>query len=360
MYKYIENNIGLSAFSVVYAKGSDFESIGKRGTSHLMEHLMCKTFDDHRKTLRRFGIKYNALTGNDRIIFYFKGLDEKMKQVSQTLLDCITNPTKLWTEEEFNIEKQIVLQEYSDTFNDVVGGSLMNLLREYYGVCYPIGFKEDIESFTFEDSLKEAESFQNPLGVCEVGKKNLDFNLDFSVEPEPAFVPKFGNYVKPEVCATGSKSLIGLLSNKTIPYDQVVKNRLSFVISCLNGDLESPLYKIIREERGLSYFSALDALPISNQIAVLAFATTDNPKELIQTYEEFFDGDLSRHLSLETFEVVRDLVLVNKRKLEIFPQSRVKSEFSSDPFAGLEDFTHKEAVAMLGHFKSDNFVLINK
>jgi hypothetical protein len=220
--------------------------------------------------------------------------------------------------------------------------------------------QKEINENSYEDSLKEVESFGSPLGICEVGKQTLNIDLNFSTESDVVSTPKFGDYVSPEVCATGSKSLTGLLNNKTINSDSIIKNRLSFVISCLNGDLESPLYKLIREDKGLSYFSALEVLEFNKQLAIIAFASTDKPKELAKTYEEFFSGDLSRHLTVESFEITKDLINVKKRKIDIIPQGRVKYEFSSDPFAGLDDFKYEDAIKMLDYFKLMNFELINK
>ena len=61
-YIYIPSTIGLSLLAIVYPLGSDYESDGRRGTHHLMEHLICKSFDHMLPQLKRLGINYNAYT----------------------------------------------------------------------------------------------------------------------------------------------------------------------------------------------------------------------------------------------------------------------------------------------------------
>ena len=111
------DSLGLGYFSLIYDIGSSNEIPGNRGIPHFMEHLMCKTFDDMRSYLRRIGIDYNACTSDNKIIFYFYGLNESLDLVTQELYERLTNSSNLWTEEAFNNEKKVIIQEYKDCFS---------------------------------------------------------------------------------------------------------------------------------------------------------------------------------------------------------------------------------------------------
>jgi predicted Zn-dependent peptidase len=121
---HIPSNIGIGLLGFTFPIGSDYESQGECGISHLMEHLMCKSFDDLLPKMHRLGINYNAYTSSDQILFYFSGIEEYLDQLSTILYDRITSCSFVWTEEAFDIEKKTVIQEYEDSFNEQTSGVL--------------------------------------------------------------------------------------------------------------------------------------------------------------------------------------------------------------------------------------------
>lgn len=54
---HISSNIGMAFLGIRYSLGSDFEVDGQRGTHHLMEQLMCKSFDYMLPKMKRLGIE---------------------------------------------------------------------------------------------------------------------------------------------------------------------------------------------------------------------------------------------------------------------------------------------------------------
>ena len=359
MSKYINvpSNIGISLLGLVYPLGSDFETKGYYGTHHLMEHLMCKSFDHLRPKLKRLGIGYNAYTSNSRIVFHFAGLDEKLEIVSQELYDLITSGKHTWSEEEFDNEKKTVIQEYEDAFNDQIGGTLSNIIRKHYNCFEPIGLRTDIERFSYEESLQFRKQFNSPDIICQVGKTIISGkdkeNIKIKI-PNPTFdiydVPQ-------EIVPKEGKTIVGLLNKNTISKND--KNKLDIIINCLTGGLESPLYQEIREKRGLSYASHgwINEFFDTGAIAFLSVTSNKNTNKLIKVYKDFFSGDLGRHISKERFDDCYSQSIIKKIMCERLPHDGARTTVLEDsPFEGLDEFNYEEALSLLDkNFKFDYF-----
>ena len=61
----------LSGFYIIYEGSTNLEKKGNYGISHLMEHLMCKTFFHLLEDFDKDGIDWNAYTDNNIINFHF-------------------------------------------------------------------------------------------------------------------------------------------------------------------------------------------------------------------------------------------------------------------------------------------------
>ena len=112
----LKSQTDLSGFYMVYYGSTLLEKRGNYGISHLMEHLMCKNFEKLRETFEKEGIDWNAYTSSNEIVFYMTGLDEKIDKHKKEYLEALQSFEI--TKEQFENERQIVLQEYEDTFND--------------------------------------------------------------------------------------------------------------------------------------------------------------------------------------------------------------------------------------------------
>jgi predicted Zn-dependent peptidase len=364
---YVPSNIGLSLLAIVYPLGSDYESEGHRGTHHLMEHLMCKSFDHLLPKLKRLGINYNASTDTNRIVFFFDGLDESIALVAQELYDCITSGTYTWSENDFNNEKKTVLQEYEDVFNGQVGGTLANIFRKYYNYYDPIGFRADVELFSYSDSLEFRKRFKYPNLLCQVGGQNITVSEDTWVQ-FGLQRPVFGPYTVPlenipkkkkflGLFGEGGKTVVGLVSKSVVPKCYI--NKIGLVVSCLNDGLESPLLQEIRDKNGLSYFSIGMLFPMFNFGAVTFLSCTSdrNTNQLQSVYRKFLSGDLSRHISKDRFEDCYQGLMIEKKIGERLPHKGAMNTIVQDsPYEGLDGFTYQDALELLDrYFKIDMF-----
>lgn len=368
---FVPSPIAMGFFGISYRLGSDYEAEGCRGTHHLMEHLMYNSFKHLWPKLSRLAVQHNAYTDTDRLGFFFEGLDDSLVQVVPELFNMITSGNCHWTREQFDIEKATVLQEYQDIFNDQYQGTLVNSFRRLYRYFDPIGLWVDVETFSYEDSIKFAECFKHPAFICQVapGDQRMQY-LDCQTKGIVGLLtlgaavsqPKFGTYDVPlEPVPKKGKTIVGLISKH--PISRGERNRVGMVVKCLNDGLESPLVDQIQIRNGLSYFSdgTLYAMHGWNALSFFAITTNKKRKKLRKIYTDFFSGDLTRHISRERFDDCMAGTAAMKRVCDLLPHSSVKMTVMEDsPFTGLEGFAYEDALALLNlHFKLDNFAEID-
>ena len=176
----LKSQTELSGFYIVYYGSTLLEERGNYGISHLMEHLMCRNFQHLRDEFEKEGIDWNAYTSSNEVVFYFTGLEEYLSKRKSELIDLMSDFNV--TKKEFENEKKIVLQEYSDYFSDQTESHLLNLNRKLFGFYDPIGLKEDLESLKFMDCLNFFEKqFAKPSKII-----NPDTNWGLNAKPMTA------------------------------------------------------------------------------------------------------------------------------------------------------------------------------
>ncbi len=359
----IKNSLGMGFLGISYKNmGSKQEQQGYSGVSHMMEHLMCKTFDDMQEEIKSLGLDDNAFTSDNQIVFWLTGLSESIKEVSERVYTKITKQESLWTKEQFDIEKNVVLQEWADSFNDQISAFYLNLLRNKFNSYSAIGHKQDIINFSYEASLDWARKFITPSDIYEVIDKE-------SYIPEiPFCMPllnksnelKYGNYGGTEKVNKQDKTCVGVISNKA--FDTKKASKLSFILTCLNSGLESPLYQEIREKRGLSYFSMSDLNVVGDQVipVFISCTTNENTNLLSKTYEIFFSTPMDTLISKERYEICLKALKIKNKIANILPHSGIKTihlaEFN--PFENLDSFTYEEIITLANEtFNSNNLTI---
>src|SRR5574344_1255095 len=155
----------MATFNIVFHTGGQYEdrlvdSTGKRiikgnrGWHHLLEHLSCSLYNDMLTELKEKGISENAATSNDMIIFSFRGLDSYLTpELKLRLFERLTGKYTI-TDERFQNEKNTILDEYCDTFNSPISGTLSNFYRKRFNSACAIGLKDDLLNVTNDDIRK--------------------------------------------------------------------------------------------------------------------------------------------------------------------------------------------------------------
>lgn len=318
MYTWNRNSFGLSSLYIVYALGDFGHRAGTRGIPHLMEHLMCKSFEDMQPKLKSLGIDWNAYTSDSKVVFYWEGLSENLESVMQELHNRLTNGQILWSEDKFNNERSTVIQEYKDKFNNQTAGTYINNRRRYYNCTGAIGILSDIESCSYEDSIKHAEFFRIPSKIVQSGmNKKLEYDYDFILRDSVDYVFVQESTLPIDSVPVEDKTVISMVSTKVIPKDKLVLGYL--VTYCLGNGLESPLYQEIRDKRGLSYNIACQQCTTANSgfVYVTMSTTHDHVEESKTVLGDFFGGDIGRHISEQRLLECQQSLDIRSKKADI-------------------------------------------
>lgn len=306
----------LSSFYIVY-KGSVLnEDTTNYGISHLMEHLQCKQFKHLYDDFDRYSISWNAYTSGDKVVFYMNGLDEYVNKYKHEFLNSLLSFTV--SEEEFLTEKEVVIQEYKDTFQDQASTFYYNLLRREYKNYGAIGKLQSLKKIKYNDILKFWDKFlSKPAMIINISKHN-DFQtkMEFQKDEPTYYIPDDKDVIKFENKMKFNKSsVIGYIKgDDSTPYSKV-----SYVLNMLSMSLLSPFFNEIREKRGLTYNIDTSIERISeNQglIATYLITTPEKVQEVLDTYKMILTNP-DEYLTEERFNIIKDFYLIKRKKNDI-------------------------------------------
>jgi predicted Zn-dependent peptidase len=172
----MENNSNVISTDIFYKVGSRNEVMGKSGIAHMLEHMNFKStknlkageFDEEVKSI---GGMNNASTGFDHTHYYIKSSSENMSK-SLTLFAELMQNLNL-KDDEFQPERNVVAEERRwRTDNNPMGYLYFRLFNSAY--IYhpyhwtPIGFMNDIQTWTLEDIQKFHATYYQPKNAILV------------------------------------------------------------------------------------------------------------------------------------------------------------------------------------------------
>jgi predicted Zn-dependent peptidase len=318
----LKSQTDLSGFYVVYEGSTNLEKAGWYGISHLMEHLMCKNFDHLQEDFDRDGIEWNAYTSNNEIVFYLTGLDEKVNKWKGEFMNLLGDFNV--TKEEFENERNIVLEEYMDSFNEQTQSHQLNLSRKLFGDYDPIGLKKDLQNLKFMDCLNYYElQYAKPSKIINISK-NKKYNnqaIDF-VDRQIVKNLQFGNHNVPLELGNEFKDKTSIVVlSPTIEEDFAY---VHFINAMLSLGLKSPLYQEVREKRGLVYYVHCYQSRMNQQgISTIATQTSNkNYNQVIDSVETIIKNP-GKYLTKDRFNLVKDYYKVRQQKDEILRYKNV-------------------------------------
>lgn len=311
----------LSGFYIVY-KGSVLnETPENYGISHLMEHLMCKQFQKLYNDFDRYSINWNAYTSGNEVVFHMSGLDEYLYKYRHELLNSLLKFDL--TENEFEKEKNVVIQEYKDTFQDQFSAAYYNLLRKVYNNYGPIGKLSALESLTYEGAIEFWNKYlSKPTKIINISKNSEfegynDFNTN---SPVKYTIPTDDELVYEKVIEFNKACIAGYFEvNEDMAH-------IKFVLEMLGKSLESPFMKEIREKRGLTYGVHNFVAEISNEqgLVTTSLVTTDENVEEVMSVYKMILTDRDKYLTKDRFDIIKDFYTVKKKKDKINAYSDYK------------------------------------
>lgn len=328
MYFFEKNNLKMSGLYIVYNAGSIYEDSDKNGTMHLMEHLICKSFDDMQDELTKRNVTYNAYTSDEIVLVHFTGLHTELNSELKTrIVNRLINGVFV-SEDDFNKEKDIVLQEYYDFFNDIMCAKIANKLRRAYNSYSIIGSADDIKNFTYESALSIFNTyFKNPSNIIEVGRESTDFsfveynNIEYNSKPF-----KYGKYNTIDEIVPESETGSVVMSLITKPIAKKDYPYISILVNILSDGLNSPLYQELREKRGLVYAILPYCIKAINQGLVIYVAMTSKENALeVSDIMETVLKNMDKFITKERFDDVISNMSIQMDINKIFQYKEPKS-----------------------------------
>lgn len=312
MIKNIKSQTDLSGFYIIYKGSTLLEHKGVYGISHLMEHLVCKSYDKYQDELDVDGITANAYTSVNDVVFHFTGLEENLSKWKNKLLNSLLSFDI--TKEQFETERSIVIQEYLDTFNDQSSAHFYNFLREKYGSYGAIGLKSDLMDLTYMDCLEYfSKQFSKPDYIINVSKNdNFSTNIQFA-DRNPDKVFSISDNVVPieRVARFDSKESVVIYCDGYNENQYLIK----FLSNMLSFGLQSPLYNEVREKRGLAYYIFMQGIRLNNTSAPM-ISTMTTPNKVDEVYKVILDviSNRKQHITPKRFELIKS-ALINGYKI---------------------------------------------
>jgi len=358
----LKSETELSGFYVVYEGSTNLEKKGWFGISHLMGHLMCKNFDHLQEDFDKDGIDWNAYTSSNEIVFYLTGLDEKVNKWKGEFMDLLGefNVTK----EQFENERNIVLEEYMDCFNDQTQTHMLNLSRKLFGDYDPIGLKEDLEKLKYMDCLNFFElQYAKPTKIINVSKNKPYKNnkIDFAKRDIKKTIEFGNNDVALELSNEfKDKTSIAILS----PIIEEDFAYVHFINAMLSLGLKSPLYQEIREKKGLVYYVHCYQSRINNQgINTISTQTSNkNYNGVVDAVKEVITNP-DKYLTKERFDLVKDYYKVRMAKDEILRYKNVNQYINPEGWSVYEilDKVNMKKIKEVykKYYNFDNFYVSN-
>ena len=312
----------LSSFYIIWEGSTNLEKKGWYGIAHLCEHLQTKMIDHLQEDFDRDGIEWNLWTSSNEICMYIQGLEKKVNKWKYIIIDLIFD-FKI-TKEQFENERKIVLEEYLDAMNGQTEVHQINLDRKLFNDYGPIGLKEDLEKLKFMDIINFWElQYAKPSKIINVskGKDYKNNELDFA-DRKIVKTTNFGNHIVPLELGNEFKDKTSIVMLSPIIEEDFAY--VHFINAMLSLGLKSPLYKEIRENRGLVYYVHCYQSRMHEQgIVTLATQTSNKNFDSVVDATKKVLTNPKKHLTKDRFNLVKDYFEVRKKKDEILRYTNV-------------------------------------
>ena len=352
----VKSETGLSGFYIVFDGSTMNERPGWYGLSHLMEHLVCKSFEHLQDIYQQKNIKWNAYTSNTEVVFFMRGLDRHINEYKNDFLNFILSYEP--TQEQLDNEKKIVLEEYKMSFNSQGSAHYMNLQRKIFGYYNAIGLRSDIEKFTLQDCKDYLELYyKKPTRIINISKYN-DFESNIEFRKKDDVVPfeiKVNSNLHiitsdddtdvpdgmiPLEIITDYKNKVSILNCSPIITEDFAY--ASFLCEMLGSGLNSPLYKEVREKLGLVYSISCFTDKLNSKSCTIGIMTDTSAKnvDIVQNQIKHVLENKELYLTQERFDIIRDNYITRLEESEILNYSNV-GKYMDEPEWRIETIIYK-------------------
>ena len=301
--------------------GSAYETLDMNGISHFLEHMVFKGSSKRNalqisEDIENVGGSTNAYTSREFTVFYAKMLKNDMELAIDVLADMIMAPT--FAEEELSKEREVVVQEIKQTFDDpsdVVYDYFQETAYKEQALGRSIlGPADKVRGFDADTLRRYMASNYAAENIVVAAVGNLH-HADFvkMVEARMSGLQAKKNFIADKQIYTGGEFIKKrdieqaqvMLGFKSVDNYDETRYPIMMMSAILGGGMSSRLFQEIREKRGLVYtvysfnnafkesgifgiYAGLEAAEIKNYLPVVA----DEIKKICNEYVT--DAELNR------------------------------------------------------------------
>ncbi|HEV8022097.1 MAG TPA: pitrilysin family protein [Candidatus Lustribacter sp.] len=289
--------------------GSSEEPAGRRGISHLLEHMIFK--GTTRRTARRIaeemdavGGNLNAATDKELTVYYAHVMDKHLPLAVDVLSDMFLH--SLFDAEELRKERDVVLEEikmYDDSPDEVINDAFARTLWNGANLGDPtIGFAHTVAAIGRDELAAWHRERYSPGTVLIAAAGNLDHD-ELATRLGEAFATFGGSAVAAEpeqpvfhpavtVTHDDTAQAYVMLGMPGLSMRDERRYTLSVLDTILGGGMSSRLFQSVREERGLAYevSSFQQAYRAAGLFGVSAGTSPERVQECVDVIVDQIDG----------------------------------------------------------------------
>ena len=254
-------------------QGSAYETDANNGLSHLTEHLLLNPKDVNNQEYRQWmdriareGVIYNAATTKEYTCYHFTGMESTLPFCLSSLA-CIAKDNRMFSEEFFENEKKVVLQEATSFYSSYqqIKERTSQAIWGNRGIGKIImGDLQNISTAACQDIVQLVQDSYVPENATVVVIGNIDYQTTLSLIEERFGMWEDGKCYTTEVLVentpgvyinkgSGASAVISI-GFRAPAYCATERPAAEILTRMLGGSgMQSRMAQEIRIKRGLSY-----------------------------------------------------------------------------------------------------------
>jgi predicted Zn-dependent peptidase len=351
---YSSSDLVTATILVLVKTGTDYENKKNNGISHFIEHLFFKgtqNFPSPQELsleLDKIGAEYNAFTSYEYTGYYIKTLPEYLERAIYLMSDMLINP--LFDQKELEKERKVIFEEINfhyDTPYSFIFDEALKLSYEDQPAGWSIlGTQQSLKNINHEqikNYFQNHYSTKNTL-VVVVGNFNFQKIIKYLNKyfakynnkksplkhkfQETPFRPKLKIIKRENIKQT---HLIMLFKTRGLSFLKEKRFSLGLLTSLLGYGFSSRMFKILREEMGITYYVKVND-DLYTDRGYLYIQTGSTIDKTPQTIEKIINEiNLLKKQKIDEEEIQKSKALLESSLL-----STAESSLSIGLFYGLE------------------------
>lgn len=301
-----------ASVGVFMGAGAVHEKENEHGLGHFLEHMAFKgtktrSVEDIAEFIEFSGGSSNAYTTYSHTAYYANVLVSEVNNTVEIILDSVFN--SVFPEMEIETERNVIKQEIKRGSDNPDSLCFFNLHKAIYK-SQPlgsniIGTEDSISKFVKSDFQNFVNKWYTAGNTVIVAAGNIDHdefvkhvsNIVDGLITQPVEIPKQSTF------SSGieihdkkfDQTSIALAFETPTAHDIFETQVIELLSRYISGGMGSPLYKEVREKRGLVYFidSNASAFADSGYFSIAAGTTEESVEEVIKVSLDQIEGLLT-------------------------------------------------------------------